>query len=502
MSSNRNPRVRREVDRADVTRVNFEKNLATLGYFTPASKTLRRSTEKTVTVVTTIDGRRHEASVTIMAAPKYGLPGTADQDTYFALLNFATEQRKATGTVQNPISFSAADVFKMQGKVNSGKNYAELNDQLMRLSATTIESRGAVFLARGRKYARNSFHLLERVALIGSEIDGQITERISVWLSQWQLENLNANYFFAVDYDIYRLFTNPIAKGLIPFLHIWLFASRSARVFEKRYDEICDSLKITRYQHVSKVREKLGPALDELVKHEYLSDWRVERTADTRGLKIVFIHGARFRPDQETAALVTDTPPEASSPLLQALLDRGVTERKARDLLAKLPPGQDVARQLEYFDQQVTARPAVFRNPAGFYVHVVENNLPVPASFKTSLQLEGQAELERAKALERQAANSARTAYDRYCLRTAEDHFAALPDAERLRLIETAKDKMRTDPRIAAMLPRWDVETLRTVAEKAAVDQLLNDRVINLRSFSDFSSGAGDQLELLSERSE
>ena len=55
-----------------------------------------------------------------------------------------------------------------------------------------------------------------------------------------------------------------IARVLVPLLQIWLYASQRSGLFEKRYDEVCQLLGLRQYDHLSKITEKLGPALDEL----------------------------------------------------------------------------------------------------------------------------------------------------------------------------------------------------------------------------------------------
>src|SRR5438105_13724932 len=71
--------------------VKVEKNLATLGFFTPSSKRLRNAQEKSFTITTVVDGRRLEMKGTIIPSAKYGLPITADQDKWIALCNILTD---------------------------------------------------------------------------------------------------------------------------------------------------------------------------------------------------------------------------------------------------------------------------------------------------------------------------------------------------------------------------------------------------------------------------
>ena len=70
--------------------VKVEKNLASLGFFTPSSKRVRDFRQKTITFHKTVDGARIESEVEIRPSIEFGLPVTADQDKYFALQRIST----------------------------------------------------------------------------------------------------------------------------------------------------------------------------------------------------------------------------------------------------------------------------------------------------------------------------------------------------------------------------------------------------------------------------
>ena len=47
-----------------------------------------------------------------------------------------------------------------------------------------------------------------------------------IWLSEWQLENINQNFLLPIDLETYRKLKNHIAKALAPLIQIWLYASQ------------------------------------------------------------------------------------------------------------------------------------------------------------------------------------------------------------------------------------------------------------------------------------
>jgi Replication initiator protein A len=121
--------------------VKVEKNLASLGFFTPSSKRLRNTQEKSFTITTIADGKRMELKGTIIPSAKYGLPITADQDKWIALCKIITDIIQREGIVTNPVSFTSADILRLLRKHrHSGKNYREVEEWLDVLFSTTIFS--------------------------------------------------------------------------------------------------------------------------------------------------------------------------------------------------------------------------------------------------------------------------------------------------------------------------------------------------------------------------
>ena len=406
--------------------IKIEKNLASLGFFSPSHKRISGVRQKVVAMSREMNGKRVEARATILPSAQYGLPTTADQDTYLAILKLATEMYRKHGKVTNPISFTSAEILRIQGKsCVSGYHYKELLEQLMRIKTSTIVSEGTVYFAGRKVWAKDAFNVINRLVLLGTAMeDGTVADKHYVWFSDWQIENINSNYLLPIDYDSYKQLRNHIAKILVPLLQIWLYASREQGCFEKRYEEICQFLNIRAYQHQSKIKEKLGPSLDELTAHGYLSDWRLERTSDGAGYKVVLYHGDKFHRDLRRRAPTTglngpDNPKANPTPVnthgltagsespranrakpqkeqsigrqqsdgeaLKALLERGISPERSRDLLSNVGDGQQIMDQLEWGDYLIARSGAgKFYNPPGFYVRLIESNVTPPEHFETS----------------------------------------------------------------------------------------------------------------------
>jgi hypothetical protein len=456
--------------------VKVEKNLASLGFFTPSSKRLRNAQEKSFTVTTVTDGQRLELKGTIIPSAKYGLPITADQDKWIALCKILTDIIRKEGRVTNPVSFTSAEILRLLHKHrHSGKNYREIEEWLDVLFSTTIFSEGVVYLAGEKRRVKDRYRVFDRAVSFGKELsDGKVADKNYVWFSDWQIQNINNNHLLPIDLEAYRELKNHIAKALVPLLQIWLYATRREGVYEKRYDELCQFLNIQRYRYESLIKRTLGPSLDELKQFGYLADWQIERTSDGENYKIVFYHGEKFHRDRRTressklnangAATISErdqqsrplprdhrsegrltsvsVPKHFDPMLVSELTRRGISEKKAHELLANLKPGQEkeLGRQLEHAEQLVKESQVPVTNPAGFIIRLIEYNTPVPDGFETKAQRTVRAERERQEG-ERRAAKEARQQleweYDEY--RDAEtDHyievnaatFEALKDAK------------------------------------------------------------------------
>ena len=408
------------VEEHQVDLVRVEKSLHSLGFF--ASTANKEISRTIVQVIRRPDGQRIQAKAVIEGIPSLGLPTTADRDKYMALMKIALDQRDAEGQLSNPVRFTGADMIKLLGLRKAGFHYDEINDWCKRMVATTIMSESSIFLADRRQYASDTFHVFDRVVLVGEELhDGTRSEFYQVHLSQWQLSNLNQGYFLPLDFTAYVKLRRDIAKALFGHLSVWFYASRCQPV-EKRYNDLCQLLHIRAYPHISKARAVLEPSLNELAEIGYLSSWELTRLSKGGEFKLMLTPGKRLLSMPNFASVVN---PEARAaleanlpPWLPELTKRGVAERKARQLALDIPEAQPVMDQIEYADflvaQDRRGRGRIV-NPAGFYVWAVEQNLTVPAEFETAGRRSRREIRARAGADEASRMSALKIDYDDFC---------------------------------------------------------------------------------------
>ena len=484
-------------DRREIVRI--EKNLNSFGFFTPSHKRLSSLDEKIVRIfVRESGGQRVEAKATILPSAKLGLPITADQDKYYAFQRIMEEDLREKGQISNPVSFTSARMLKELGLKRSGKHYREIADWLERMTLTGIRSEGAVYFAGRKKYGRDTFTVFTRSVTIGQEMpDGQVADKNYVWLSEWQLENLNSGYVLPVDYEVYRLLRFNISKALIPLLQVWFYAARSKSIVrvEKRYSELCGILSIRRWAHLSKIRQILTPSLDELKGLKVLKYWDVEKTADGTDFKIILGPGEKFlsehraRLNGKTAADEVLDP--RSQEILKALLDRGVIEEKARRMLLDLPVNQPVLDQLEWGDFEIARRAETrekIQNPPGFYIYLLETNCRVPQDFETARKRQARETAQRQK--QDAGALEARRQLRQMML---EEQYASYCSAEYETYVNTRMDAQELEKRLrvarAAIRKSWGANlpeaSLKYYARQHLHEQIAGE--VKLMSLEEFS---------------
>lgn len=393
--------------------VRMEKNIAAFGFFTPTSKRAKGTPPKIIQFAQIIDGNRAEAKVTIAGNTLYGMPTTADQDKYLAFQKILEQIKKEKGKIENPIVFTSAELLQLLGHSDGGANFKEIEEWCDVMASTYIKSEGAVWIAGKKKFASDSFVIFQRVRRTGQELDdGTTADKNYIWLSDWYLENINAHYLLPIDFDTYKQLKNNIAKALIPLLQIWLYASREQGVFEKRYDEICQILNITQYLYPSKIKEKLSPSFNELIKQNYLSGWDVAKTADKKSYKIIFWHGRKFYQDRDKRLLKANNarlnqhseknadksnrqyplPPD-SRELYNRLRDEfDVAEIKAVELVRNFPAA-NIKAQIESFSY----RRENVENKSGFIIRAIEKDYSLPEGYLELLKKKERSKAEKAR---------------------------------------------------------------------------------------------------------
>ena len=433
-------------------KVRLERNLNSLGFFTATYKASHSKLHRVIELGTMeIEGKRTSRRVEIVGNERWGgLPSGSDRDKYYAFMTIVNNARKTTGLVENPVRFTSYELLARLNLKPTGKAYAAVHGWLDRMVNTSILSEYAVQFRGRRKWARDTFHVFDRVISMGEDLeDGSKADCNNVWMSVWQLENINADYVFPVDMTDYLSLRNDIAKALLSHLVSWFFATQG-RPFEKRYDILCSLLGISPRPTAALIRQAFNPSMNELIKLGYLKSWEVARIdSDTPPtFKICFLPGTRY------SALAREpiTAPKAA-PLsnvtakAQLLVDQGVRPDIAERLLTDVGIAHEIDLKLAYFGylrQQMGRR---MGNPPGFLVDLLRSKAPVPANLQARLAEVQRAALppspEEEAAVERAMRDmELRNLYGDMCDEKAREYSDAHP-AEAAKLRDAAAKRVR-----------------------------------------------------------
>jgi hypothetical protein len=348
-------------------------------------------------------------------------------------------------------------------------------------------SEASIFMADRRQYATDTFHVFDRVVLVGEELhDGTRSEFYQVHLSQWQLTNLNQGYLLPLDFNAYLKLKRDIAKALFGHLSVWFYASRGQSV-EKKYPDLCQLLNVRAYPHLSKARAVLEPSLEELSEIGYLSSWELIRTSRGSDFKLMLSPGKRLLSLPNFSSVVN---PEARAALearlpgwVGELVERGVAERKARQLALDIPDAQAVSDQIEYAEyliQQDRRARGKISNPAGFFIWAIENNLSVPAEFETSRKRRLREAQQQADSEQRARELQLESQYDEFCQHQMQKELESQYSTDRLE--NALRDRMKA---IKREQPEWFGRIPEATRREVALGRLKSEIVdkLNLPSF-------------------
>jgi Replication initiator protein A/DnaA N-terminal domain len=322
--------------------------------------------------IRTRDGQELQQTWTVRAVQGLGLPGTLDQDVYVALLQVIDRQ----GDIPEDgwISFSLYELVELLHRTHGGRDYRQLKESLERLSGTIIQSRNAFYRKSTKSYVDDTFHLLDRVQHTESTNgSGKRGEKTRVKLSDYFVDSYKANYLKGLDADFYWSLNSSVAKRLYRFVDK---KRGQQRRWEADLFALRDRIPLSPYKYPSKIKEKLGPAHDELRHKGFLERVTYRKTADDAHLVCYEIHEGftKRRPE-----LQLESTPEVLF-AVERLKAEGVRIDVARQLVAKHGP----ERCLRY-SEAVTFQKNI-RNRAGWLRWAIEEapELDIPATAATT----------------------------------------------------------------------------------------------------------------------
>jgi hypothetical protein len=394
--------------------IRSEVNFLSFPFFALSRKDAQTRTKTEYHAIVNKGDERRDAFWKVSANSEYGYPRPFDGKVHKAIEYIISEMKPP---IQNPVPIgSLYRIAKLMDIADKGRVYKDIKEALLRIQMTGVHSKGTFYSKGKKRWIEQGFSLYERAVFVGEELDnGEIADTNYLFLGSWYLENINARYVKPLDYTYYRALQSPIASRLYELLGVKFYGMGKYRYIRYRYSNLSELLPVTRYQYLSKAKEKLKPAHDELIRTGFLAnfawdtipgekhDWYVTYYPGTRAkeeIKRFSNHVALPPPDDSVEAPVPDgtgqaTPqPAPATPtkpvtdeVCTALHNFGITKKWAHKL-AKDYPEDYILTKLDYVKYLVEIRsPLVKTNPAGFAIRAIEEDYPPPPGYKSKAQL-------------------------------------------------------------------------------------------------------------------
>jgi hypothetical protein len=176
----------------------------------------------------------------------------------------------------------------------------------------------------------------------------------------------------------------------------------------------------------------------------------------------------------------------ATDPTLDQMTRRGISDRRARELLTGTN-ADFVLDQLEWGDHLIaSALPGAFKNPPGFYIHLIQEKVPPPETFETSRRRKERDAARAAESEERYHRLGLEEAYRTYRAAEIERHIAAHVKSADLEKLIVERVRERRKEQWSKGLP---LQTIREMAERDARSAIAEQ--IPLMSFEEFTANQG-----------
>lgn len=413
--------------------------------------------------------------IVIRPDPQLGQPGPLAHKIFVALLKKHSDYGKP---IRREISFTRREIGRLLGRKEwGGRDSEQLARALHEIHRTFVTTH---FKKPGGRFQEHSFNIFPEILIERREFASDPIEACTITVAEPIIRSLEDEHFTCLNFSLMQeLGTIGQALYMRTFFHFANLYDGRSRVrlsFQKRYEDMCaewlGGLAVVR--HKSKIVDRLGPHLDQLVAARFLSSYDITTAkADANpGFVIAFRPGQGFFDDYdrfyrrrhqgELQWEFHADQREVAEPLRVAYL---FAERKAgsgggsrpyvsskevenaKQLLADIPFA-DIPAFLDFALGEAAKTNFAVQSLGGLRQYVATY-----AALQSAQRSSAEARAERAR---REAEEAEQAAYHRYRRAEAERVFAALPQEERTAIELAARPKAAsfTGPLAESMLSR------------------------------------------------
>lgn len=384
-----------------------------------------------------------------------------------------------------------SEICRDLGCRDTGPNIADIKQAFLQNASVFINAKIRYKTKTGKERWAEIGYSRYSVIFTGETLpDGHTADAVYIYLNRPYRDLLNQIEMRPLDYD-YLMLLAPGPQRFYELLSFQVYGALAgdrprARMLYSDYCKYAPQMRCPDFRHMKKQMYKIHLPHR---KSGYISDVEYEEIKTESGLvdwEMLYTPGPKARAEflaftnrqirqaaaelpaaeQPVLDLLAGLPPE--TPLLTELTHRGVSQKKARELLANLKPGQEVMDQVEYVDWLVAKdRHGKFDNPPGMYVLYIRDNIQPPENFVSSRKQRLQEAAHQTQNSDRARRAQLEIAYEEFQHEAVNRYIADLAPENLQKMVTAAKQQLRntygkmTESQLDALTTTWVRADLR-----------------------------------------
>lgn len=333
------------------------------------------------------DGPPIVRRLTITGSPKNGLPTALDDEIMVGLIQLTKRRNNFTDP---KVTFSRYELIELLGWPQSGASYQRIEEALHRWVGVVLMYENAWWDNTAKSWVDETFHILDNVTLYDRErrklanktsTQGKRTGAAPLPLSSFRWNEVIFRSFQAgnlkqLDLEFYLGLRLPTTKRVFRFLDKRFY--RRERIDFDLKTFACSHIGLSPAYAPTELKRRLKPALDELEEKGFLEPLMPDERYSYKRKgqwRVLFIRGNYGR-DEDSVE-----PTDETSNLVACLIERGVTSRVAKDLVAKCILNR-IRTKIEVYDWLVQNNDKrIIKNPAGYLVASIRSDYEDPSEY-------------------------------------------------------------------------------------------------------------------------
>jgi Replication initiator protein A len=321
--------------------------------------------------------------LTITAPANHGLPRGTDEDVIVALIQLT---KLKNGFASRKVRFTRSELIDLLGWPYNGKSYDRLTASLKRWTVASLEYDNAWWVKSEQRWTTKVFHILDECEINDSRSSKGQREFLTseIYWNETVFHSFASGNIKDLDYRLYLKLEYTTSKRMFRFLDKRLY-HKPEMIFDlKDFAFAHIGLSQTYAKNVGKIKEKLRPAIKELIEVGFLEPMTDEERYIKEGSEWKVIFG-RMKPESPGSREA-----DSEHPIVHELISRGVTPITARELSRDFL-AEAVSLKLEVFDWLMAKKDKrISKNPAGYLAKSIRDDFAIPKGFKSKAQVESE----------------------------------------------------------------------------------------------------------------